>query len=492
MPKYMVTFFLIGFTFCGSSLWGSTIVFTPELKSAFNLILDLKFEEATSKVETAESIDPDNLACVYVRGILTSVKLLLSENRKEFETKVEIIESVIQSLSKASEKDPQKRRMMAEMHLALAILHGKYQNNVRAGLQFYKAYNLLTSNYKLFPTYTPTLVPLGVLNAAIGSLPEGYQSMVSVFGISGSVEKGMRLLRKGYWRSISNKNHRFYQRYFAFIYSYTALKIEGTTDVSLESLGLKYSNSSCLIFLQSLIEVEKGNARKAMNLLVNRPKGPSYHDYLYLEYYTGKVAIAFSPDTARIYFNSFLKNNSDKNYRKSTYRYLSWCAMLQDKPEEFAKYRKWVLEKGNEETGADRQALREAQKPFNEVLIRGRILFDGGRYSDAIEYLNNSRNILPELTKEHQLEFHYRFGRVYQESANFPLAIKEFKEAIDLKLEPSTFALGNSALQLGKIYEVLGDKETAKKYFKLTLEFADFPFYEGVHQQAKAGLDRLK
>lgn len=468
------------------------IRFNPELEEAFQWIVELRLKEAAERVDSLEKLDPGNKAHSYVRGIIISTKLFLSEDKNDFDKKREYLEKYIEDLESGSDEDPQKRRMISEIRLSMAILHAKYQNHIRAGLQFYKAYNLLEENYEKFPDYAPTYLPLGVINAAIGSLPEGYQSIASLFGITGEVEKGMLLINKGYWRTISEKETRFYKDYFASAYVYAVLKIQGNNYVSLKTLGVDYTKSSYLIYVQSLVEVDKGNAREALNILTHRPEGNQYYDYHFLDYYTGKVAVSFSADTAQAYLNKFLNETPDESFKKSSYRYLSWCAMLKGDKKNLNRYRQLVLDKGNLSTGADRQAQREAESSFNEVLIRGRILFDGGRYADGIQYLKSKKKLLSSFSKTEVLEYHYRLGRIYQENKNIEAAIAEFELASNMQLASATFAQGNSSLQLAKIYEDQKKLSRAKKYFEKTLSLKDFPFYEGLHQQAKAGLDRIK
>lgn len=461
------------------------------LKRAFANVMEFKLDKAREIVDSVALAQPENRACAYLKGIITANRLLIHEDRDEFDTKREELESYIDEISEVSDNDPQKRKMLGEIHLSIAVLHAKYQNNIRAGLEFHSAYNLLKENYEKFPEHYPSYVPLGVLYAAIGSLPEGYQSIASVFGMKGSVEEGMKLIHKGYWRTISDKETKFYREYYGFVYAFTALSIQGRTDVSLSSLAINFEKGNNLIYLQSLIDIEKGQAKKALAYLLKRPKGDEYESYPFLDYHTGKVALAFSTDTARIFLSMFLKENENLQYIKSTYRYLSWCYMLDGDYKNLEYYRNLARTKGSLATAADRQAQKECDAQFNEVLIRGRIYFDGGRYADAIAYMRSKEKLSDSFNSNDKLEFHYRLGRNYQEFQKDQLAIIEFGKALAIEVEESSYAQGNSALQLAKTYEKLKNKKMAKKYFEKTLTLQGFPFYEGLHQQAKAGLDRL-
>ena len=48
-----------------------------------------------------------------------------------------------------------------------------------------------------------------------------------------------------------------------------------------------------------------------------------------------------------------------------------------------------------------------------------------------------------------------------------------------------------SALQIGLLYEKKSDFDNANRYFKICLSFSDFDYERGIHQQARAALDRI-
>ncbi len=473
------------------ALGAQSIEFTDNLRTAFGKIAELRFEEAEKLIAKEEQRSPDNLALAYMKGALVSINLFINESENEFDNRHSEIEGYIAVLEKAPDSDPQKKFMIGQLRLAMAILHGRFQNNFSAGWQFYKAYNLLKNNYRDFPDHAPTYVPLGVLYVAIGSLPDGYQSIASIIGIKGDVKEGMKLIKNGYYRVLNDEQNRVYQQFFGFVYSYISLEFEGNTDISPESLGLDYSKSSYLSYMQARVEIDRGNARKALTLLKKRPKGKGYQPFHYLDYYTGRVALSFSPDTAYLYLNKYLNQTISGNYKKSTYRYLSWYGMLKNDKDLILMYREKVMREGTLNTGADKQAYREAQQAFNEVLIKGRIYFDGGLYDKAAAYMLSKENMLSKFGTEDKVEYYYRLGRIFQEKREAQSAITYFKRALSFPLEESTFPQANASLQLASVLEENGNLKEARVYYEKTLTFKGFPFYEGLHQKAKTGLNRI-
>lgn len=472
-------------------MMAQSIQFTQDLKTAFGKMSELRFKEAEKLIVLEEQRAPDNLALAYIKGVLLSVSLFINESESDFDDSRGQLEDYISELEDAPDNDPQKRFMISQLRLGMAILHGRFHNNFNAGWQFYKAYNLLLENHNSFPDYSPNYVPLGVLYVAIGSLPDGYQSIASIIGIKGDVKQGMTLIRSGYQRIQKENDNLFYRDYFGFVYSYISLELNGDNSISPESLGLNFKRSSYLSYMQARVDINKGKARKALTLLKNRPKGEAYHPFSYLDYYTGRIALAFSPDTAYLYLNKYLTEASTGNYRKSTYRYLSWYAMLKNDMEGVRRYREKVMQEGTLNTGADKQAYREAQEPFNEVLTKGRIYFDGGLYDKASAYMLSRESLLSKFGSADRVEYYYRLGRIFQDKGEGSEAIVYFKKALNIPLDQSTFAQANSALQLAVVLEKKGYKEEARKYYEQTLTYKDFPFYEGLHQKAKAGLDRI-
>ena len=49
-----------------------------------------------------------------------------------------------------------------------------------------------------------------------------------------------------------------------------------------------------------------------------------------------------------------------------------------------------------------------------------------------------------------------------------------------------------SVLQIGLIYEQVNDVKNAKVSFNKCLSMSNFDYERGIHQKAKAGLDRIK
>jgi len=473
-------------------LSSQTVDFNTNMRASMKSIIRLRYNELHQRLEQERKQNPDNVAADYLEGASIGIGLFIRESEEDFEKKLPRLEELIERIEKLSDKEPYRKLMLGEINLAIALLHAKFQNNFSAAWQFYRAYNYLDNNYKEFPDFMPNYVPLGVLYAGIGSLPDDYRSMASLLGFHGDVDEGMEMVKKGYWTTVSDPEVAFYREYFGFIYSYVFSELKPGSSVSPVELGLDVTSSGFLIYLQARIYMLDGEVGKAVEILKKVPRGKDYLSFNYLNYQTGKIAITTDMELARESFERFLRNTKSPNYLRSTYRYLTWYYLLKGEQDKAAEMKEKIFKEGGLFLGADKQALREAKRGFNVTLIKARLLFDGGQFKETLNLLNKNPIDQCCKTSHERVEYYYRKGRAYQELGQVKEAVVELDKALAYNKVEACYALGNSALQAAFIYEQSGKPNKAKEYFKLSLKYKDYPFYEGIHQKAKAGLNRVK
>lgn len=487
----MVPFFVMCLSLFSTIVVGqATAAFTPAYKLAHQNITQLRFNNAKALIKREKSRDPNNRVAAYLQAAMVCAELFVNEDQAHYENSQGKIDSYISQIEDLPEASPFRNLFLGELYVAQATLNGKFKNNIKAAWQFYKAYDYLTDNYKRFPDFTPTAIPLGVLYAAIGSLPDDYRSMASLLGFEGSVPEGMKMLSSSYDRISQDPSLSFYSPYAGFIYSYVSFLLSSNV-ITPEALGLDVSKSSVLIYAQAQIELDRGNAKKALEWLDNRPEGEAYINFNYLDYLQGKILLGIDPDRCVAYFERYLQNNASEVYVKSTYRYLSWYYLLDGKKRKSDEMVENIFLKGEDNTGADRQAIIEARHGFNSTLIKARVLFDVGKYEEAEEEL--SRHSVGHCCSSliDEAEYYYRMGRIKQQQGRGHQALIWYEKAMAVKGLDANYSLGNSALQTAEILRRSGDIKGAKNYYKKALKYSGFPFYEGIHQKAKAALSEI-
>lgn len=474
----------------GQITFAQKVQFNAEMESGITAIAQLRYQDLERIIAKERMQNPENRVPDYLEAAGLCLRIFFVENEAWFNDREAHLNHLFDRIEDLPDTEPYKRVFLAEMSLARSGVYGKFKHNIKAGWGFYRAYNLLQENLNEFPNFLPTLIPFGVLETAVGTLPEDYKSVASLFGFEGNIEEGLSMIRKAYYYSIADPNLHFHRDYFGYVYSYANFELKTKEQASLFTLGMDVKGSSFFIYLESQQRLQQGDAETALNLLQNRPTGPQYLEVPYFEYYTGKIALMVRPEEAVSHLKKFLETTRDNEHRKSAYRYLAWYHLIKGNKAEAERYRQLILSEPETLTGSDKQALAEARRGFNVGLIKARLDFDAGRYSKVVEDLD-PKKLSDMCSKDwERQEFYYRRGRALQEMGLIDQAIAMFNEALKYP-EVVSFSLANSTLQLGILFEEKGNVSRSRFYYQSVMKLKGYPFHEGVQQKAKAGLERL-
>ena len=94
--------------------------------------------------------------------------------------------------------------------------------------------------------------------------------------------------------------------------------------------------------------------------------------------------------------------------------------------------------------------------------------------------------------KKDQLEFTYRLGRITHQQNRPQEAIRFYLQTVEEGQNEEYYFACNAALQIGILYEEQKKFAAAKDYYDKCLSMKPSEYKNGLHQKAKAGLNRLK
>ena len=119
------------------------------------------------------------------------------------------------------------------------------------------------------------------------------------------------------------------------------------------------------------------------------------------------------------------------------------------------------------------------------VLLKARLLYDGGYYENAL-------NQIIAFEQIDNVEYWYRLARVKSklEYKNNEI-IAHYQKSYDLGKESTAYYAPMSALQIALIYEKQNELDKAAIYFEKCLLISDFDYERGIHKKAKSGLGRI-
>jgi len=193
-------------------------------------------------------------------------------------------------------------------------------------------------------------------------------------------------------------------------------------------------------------------------------------------------------------FKYFLEHFKGINYIKSANHKLAWISFLQNNNVNKEAYFERVILDGNTSIDEDKVASKDAKRNniSHPVLLKTRLLYDGGYYSLALAEINQVEEAEIFLSTLNEIEYWYRLARIKSKLGNTEKQIIEYyKEVLDKGAGSSSYYVPMSALQIGFIYEKKNDFQYARNYFNRCLSMSGFDYEKGIHQKARAGLERL-
>lgn len=471
-----------------------SIEFTPAARKVYAEIISLRLNNVGPALSNFEKLEKDNAVNGYLRHNADFMRFFIEEREADFSTVVDNFDNNYERIEKTDPKSPMRLYLMAQMQLELAVCQAKMGELMSAGYHVQKAYGQLEDNKRKFPSFAPNLIGLGLMHCLIGTVPAKYRWAVNLMGYEGNLEQGMRELYQA--KAYVKKTNFYCAEELDFIYVYGLLYMSNEKKkawVEARVLQQQHPDNLLYTYLATVVAYANNYNEEGLSVLNARPKGAAYTPFIYLDYLTGMGKLRRLDTDAEVYFERFLKDKSRRNFLKDACQKIAWCRLLKGDTEGFKKNMTRVKTIGHTEVDADRQALREAEAKDvpNPILLRARLLCDGGYYQKAINELAGHKSSDFKLKKE-QAEFVYRAGRIYQEWGQPDKAIPYFENAMLLGAGLPQWFEASSALNLGLIYEEKNDFVKAKKYLQACIDSKNVDFKNGLEQKAKSALERIK
>jgi len=315
---------------------------------------------------------------------------------------------------------------------------------------------------------------------------------MKILGFSGDIRQGMKELED--FIQYSEKNNRILydeaKLMHTFLLVYLDTKKEKAWTIA-QSLPTKEHLFNT--FLVADIAFRTGHSDFAIQTLENRPKSKEYEDFYFLDYLLGILKLNRLDEDADQYIGKFVNHFKGKHYIKDAYQKLAWCHLLKKDRAKHQECMNNCESKGYKLVDADKQAHKNAVSNVvpNVDLLKARLLFDGGYYKKAIAILQK-KNKADFSTQKEQLEFIYRYGRIYEGLGKYNKSIDYYEQTIEKSTDSSDYFAPKACLQLGKIYEGQNKASKATVYYKKCMAYTGYEYKDSFDQQAKAGLNRLK
>jgi len=466
------------------------------IREAYTHIINLQLDQAQLELDELKINEPENLLVYQIENYIDFFRIFISEDKDLFERLEKNRAYRLRKIKTGDDESPYYRFAQAEIHLQWVLARSKFYDgkgipDLKLVSDLNKAYRLLEENKKLFPDFVENYKSLSVLHALGSYLPSFAQKLLNV---NGSLQLGLDEIRE-LITTKENSEYLFLQEAKA-IEAYMLLHLFNQPEdawAAIQSAQLKPDESPLACFLMSSIAMKIGYNNYAITLLQDKPIGEGRDTFHYLSYLEGKALLQRGDEHAKDVVLEFVEHFNGRHFIKDAYQKLAWYELINtDNIIGYKKYMALVEDQGISVLEDDQQAMTEAKNAIipHPMLLKGRLLFDGGYYQEALEYLL-SKQIYFEDNGRFKQEFTYRLGRIYQELNEDREAIIHFKSCLAFQKEANTFYNCNAALQLGLIFEKHADYPRAELYFKSCRAIKSNTYRDQLHKKAKAGLERI-
>lgn len=471
--------------------------FNPDLRLAHEKIIGLRLQEGKDLLVKEKKNHPGNNLTILFENYIDFLIAFITEEEEHFRNFKKNSAERVEYLLKYSKEGSSAYHLysIAEMTLQDAMLKIKFQENISAATEIRKAYKLIEKNKKIYPSFLLNKKLSGFIHTLVGSVPREYRWITDLVGMKGTVSGGASELKSLFHLIKDNSIYKSYQAELLFYLSnihntFSGDKAEGE---ELLTLMKSYTDANPLIrYCYANTAMKWGRNDEAIEILESKESDKGTFPFYYINYKKGISMLRKLDPQAEKEFRYFIDNFGGMNHRKSTYQKLAWAKLLSTDIPAYRALMKLCLETGSRQTDEDKDAYQEASTGEipNVILLRARLLFDGGYYMASwSEIAGKPVDSFPRYRDK--LEMTYRLGRIMEKLGQREKAIHYYSQTLRNGASSKYYFAANSALMLGNLYEHEGDLTLAASYYKQCLELRGHEYQNSIDQKAQAGLDRI-
>lgn len=471
--------------------------FNPRLKQAFTKIIQLRVDEGRKLLEKERQYNPGNHLTVLYENYIDFLLAFISEEEASFiEFKTKSAQRI--KLLENEEKEggsPYHLYALAEITLQDAMLKVKFKEYLSGATEIRKAYKMIQRNQIIFPSFLLNKKLDGFVHTLVGAVPQEYRWLIDLVGMEGTVPGGTEELRSLYFL-LDNTELACYKEELLFYLSNihnTFAQDESEAEELLDLLEPFTDANPLLRYCYTNIAMKWGRNDEAIEMFEPVLTDVGTIPFYYLNYKKGLSKLRKLDTNAAEDFRFFLRNFGGMNHKKSVYQKLAWVELLKGNIAKYKSYMAECLKTGNMNVDEDKDAYHEAKSGElpNIILLRARLLFDGGYYKQSwSEISGKPLDSFPRFRD--QLEVTYRLGRIMEKLSITEKAIYYYSKTLKNGASSEFYFAANSALLLGNIYEEEGQYDLALSYYDKCLQMRKHEYQNSIDQKAQAGQDRIK
>lgn len=494
MFKFFILFILICTICAGQNkviLQEKNFEFNPNLKEAYIKICQFKIQGAQQILLNESS---NNGIKILLDDYVDVIMLLNNGSQKEYENALIKENERLSIVGKLNNKSPYNKFVKAEIKLHWALLKFRFGNEFLAARDFIQAHSLLEDNVKKYPEFLPQYKSLGAIHICLGTIPQNYTWLLKILGIEGGVNQGKEELKK----SMNDPLFRDEAQFYDFLIQSYLLGFDEEMQNDLKKIIDTRPDYLSFYFLGAFILSRNNNNNQCDIVIQKRPKGSEYIYMPIFDFYIGDLLLqkgAYVQAVER--YLSYIKEFKGLVFKKEAYQKIFFAFWLINNDTKAILFLNKIPINGNMVVDADKfaqkfyESYNQDKVLPNKSLIKARFSYDGGFYEKALLEIEEIKTV-ESFSVKYKAEYYYRKGQIYYKNKCINKSIVAYLKSIDMSKNIASGFASNSALQLGYIYQINGDRALSIMYFEKAIYYSRFERKSVVDMRAKAGIEKFK
>jgi len=511
MKSIKSSFIRIFIISCFCFTWYSSFAgfdYNINCRKAFHLIISLRFDEAKKVIACEKNLDPSNAIPVFLDNYIDFLTVAIGQDNEKYKILYQGKSIRIDKITNSGKKSPYNKYCLAEIYLQWAILRLFISENeiglwegISTALDINKVNSLIESNIKEYPHFVPNKMCLAVLHAMSGAITDEYSWARYIIPFNGSITQSVSELKEVLDYSMINESYSYLTEECLLYLTFIQLNLSSDKRAALDLI--KYYNDTSLkeiiranpllIYAKAGIYMKNGMNDSALNLFRSAPSGNRYFPFYQMDFSYGKALMNKLDGKASLYFFKYILNFKGSHLLKTSMQQIAWQYLLDNNQSKYKDYMNKCRLIGNATGESDKMANHEGLngKPPDIILLKARLLCDGGYYKNALSVLKDFSIPVKTRNKRDTIEYLYRYGRIYHEWGKHKIAEEYYERCISASRGTSYYFAMNASYQLGVMFENQKDFIKARYFYNKCLSLDADEYKKGIRQKAKVALKRI-
>lgn len=477
----------------------ANLTYSSNVQRAKHAIYRLNVEQFKHFLNKERQSNPDNLFIPYLEQCNASLGQIFG-NAKDYGRYAAYLDASTKRIKQIKDNRLSSKYwyyLLGEMEFQTASVSAQFHSEMNAAKHVRLALIYLSKCRLKYPDFYGPVKSLSVIKEAIEALPSGYQRLVKVVGFDVKGEPGRAELLK-----LVNSNKElqadtsFYNeaQYFLAMMDYYLANDHQATWERIDALTKNPKGNLFLSCIRANFGVRLHKYYEINNCFwADIKKSGDFMRVPVMQYFYGlyKMSSEIYVEEDFMLYRKYGGTVFSENSR--IYQY--YCSYLSGK-DNANEILDGVISLDKAKSEQDKHAARLAAKyrvnPPNKKLLKSQILYDAGKYRDALHALLDFKE--KDFGKHaEKLEYNYRKARIYQALGKQELSRLFYLEVLKKRGSSTSYFPGYSALYIAEISEEQGKVDLAQQYYKMAITVAKGKEYEKtIELKAKAGLKRLR